>query len=43
MTQAGNAGTNSLGLAPKLGPGSYPLTATPTDGASQHVTFRIIP
>jgi predicted outer membrane repeat protein len=40
--QAGKAGANSLLLGPKLGPGSYTLTATPTGGLPERITFKII-
>jgi hypothetical protein len=43
IAQAGKAGTNSLVLARKLGPGSYTLTATPTGGVPQRFTFKIVP
>jgi hypothetical protein len=42
-TQAGKAGANSLLLGPKMRPGNYTLTATPTGGFPQHITFKIIP
>jgi glucose/arabinose dehydrogenase len=40
--QAGRAGANTLLLTRRLAPGSYTLTATPTGGAPQHVTFKIV-
>jgi hypothetical protein len=43
IAQAGKAGTNSLVLARKLGPGSYTLAVTPTGGVPRHVTFKIVP
>ena len=42
-TKAGKGGTNRLLLVRKFVPGSYTLTVTPTKGAPQHVTFKIIP
>ena len=41
--QAGKAGANTVLLARKLAPGSYTLTVTPTGGAPQHITFKIVP
>jgi len=41
--QAGKAGTDSVVLGRKLGPGSYTLAATPTSGVPQHITFKILP
>jgi glucose/arabinose dehydrogenase len=40
--QAGKAGANTLRLVRNLAPGSYTLTATPTGGVPQHVTFNIV-
>jgi hypothetical protein len=42
FTKAGTGGANSFTLKRKLKPGSYVLTATPTGGASQKVTFKIV-
>ena len=42
-TQAGEAGANTMLLGRKLAPGIYTLTATPTAGAPQRITFRIVP
>jgi DNA-binding beta-propeller fold protein YncE len=41
-TATGNTGANHLVVSRKLAPGEYTLTATPTGGAPEHVTFRIV-
>lgn len=40
--QKGNAGANHLVLSRKLAPGTYTLTATPTGGTAEQVTYRIV-
>lgn len=40
---ADKAGPNRLVLVRKLAPGNYTLTATPTSGAPQRITFKILP
>ena len=42
LARAAKAGTNSFPLRRKLGPGRYTLTATPTGGATQHTTLKIV-
>ena len=42
ITQNAKTGADHLVLARKLAPGNYTLTATATNGASQHTTFKIV-